>query len=119
MEVVGVWRVVDDEHVFHVSAQQGQVFDVAALEAEAVLAVQAHRDQRVLVEGVDKRVCIDAHGCRVEDDFINGRQLLQEKEHARPDEHIHLNGSTLNHDPHLKVAPASGTTCTQVRLREL
>ena len=52
VKVVRVGRVVDNDNVFHVAPEEGQVLDVAALEAEAVLTVQPHRDQLVLVQRI-------------------------------------------------------------------
>lgn len=61
VEEVRVRRVVHYDNVFHIAAKQRQVLDVRALETEAVLSVEAHRDELVLVERVDQGVRVDAH----------------------------------------------------------
>ena len=118
VEVIGVWRVIDYDNVFHFATEQRQILNVAALEAEAVLAVEAHRDELVLVERVDQRIGVDAHGGRVEDYLVNTGQFLQEKEDAGADQHVDLDGSALDHDSHLKIAAASRPARPQVRLTE-
>ena len=118
MKVICIGRVIDYDNVFHVAAEERQILNVAPLEAEAVLTVQAHRDQLVLVQRVHQRVRIDAHRGRIKHNLVNTGQFLQEKEDTRADEHIYLNGSAFDHDPHLKIAAASGAARSQVCLAE-
>jgi hypothetical protein len=61
VEEVRVRRVVDNNNVFHRPSQQREVLDVGALEGKAVLSVQPHGDQYVLIESVDEGVRVDAH----------------------------------------------------------
>ena len=119
VEVVGVRRVVHNDDVFHVAAQQRQVLDVGALEAEAVLAVEAHGDELVLVERVDEGVRVDAHRRSVEHDLVDRRQLLEEEKDAWPNEDEDLDGSAFDDDPHLKITATASAARPKVGLRKL
>jgi hypothetical protein len=110
MKKVGVRRIINYYNVFHRPAQQWKVLYVRALEREAVLAVQAHRNQPILVQSVDERVSIYVHRSRVEHDLVDGCKFLNEKKHARPNQDVDLNWSAFDNNPHLKITLASGAT---------
>jgi len=119
VEEVCVRRIVHDNNIFHIAAKQGKIFDVGALEAEAVLAVETHRDQGVLVKCVHQWVRVDAHRGCVEHDLVDRGKLLEEEENAWPNQYVHLNRSPFYRNSHLKIASASGTTRPKVRFRKL
>ena len=84
-----------------------------------MLSIEPHWYELILIQGVDQRVRVDAHRGCVEHNLVDGCQLLEEEEHAGADEDIHLDGSTLDDDPHLKVATSASAARSQVRLRKL
>ena len=84
-----------------------------------MLSEKAKRYQSILVQSVDQRICIDRHGCRVEHYLIDLGQLLQEECNARANQDIDRNGSTFDHNPHMKVIFATRATCLHMLQREL
>jgi hypothetical protein len=61
VEIISVWTIVDNYNIFHGAAEQRKIFDVRTLIAEAVVAEKTEWNVSVRVNGVHKRIGIDAH----------------------------------------------------------
>lgn len=116
---VCIRRIVHNYHIFHWSADQRQVLNIATLEREAMLSVKAHRNEAILIKRINQRIGVDIHRGCIEYDLVHLGQLLEEKENARPDQNVNLNRSTFNYDSHLKVALSSSTTRLYMSQRKL
>ena len=77
-----------------------------------MLSVETHRDELVLVERVHQWVRVDAHRRCIKHDLVDGGKLLEEEEDTWPDKDIHLDRSSFDLDPHLKIASTTGAACT-------
>lgn len=75
--------VVNNEHLVEVSAQSAQVFDVHALELQAVLSIKTKFNAAGWIEKVNHRISIIGEGGRKDDHLKELCRLAKELIHTR------------------------------------
>lgn len=98
LEQVGYRRVVNNDYIFHGSAQSGQVFDIRVIEEGAVLAEEQIGAHFARIQILHQRLRI-LRETRCEDDkLVNLVHLLEELGYIRSHKDINSANLTINFD---------------------